>query len=109
MRLFGISSVIGGLSLMMVAGSAQALPAAKAPDTSAERSNLEQVHWRRYRHCHWRYGYRRCHGGYAYRPYGYSYGYGYPYYRRPYYSYGYSPGFSLYIGPRYRGYRRSWW
>jgi hypothetical protein len=36
-------------------------------------TSLQQVHYRPYRHCHWRHGYRRCHGGYGYR-YGYGYG-----------------------------------
>lgn len=132
MRLLRTCAISGALALSLAAG-AQALPATKAlaPGVSGN-SAVEPVHYRPYRHCHWRYGYRRCHGGYyggyGYRPY-YSYGYGYPYYgysrpyysygygypyygySRPYYSYQYSPGVSFYVGPRYGhyGYRRSWW
>lgn len=33
---------------------------------------VQKIHWRRHRHCHWRHGERRCHGRYArYRPYHY--------------------------------------
>jgi len=37
-------------------------------------SSLQRVHWRGFRHCHWRHGWRRCHGGYhhyGYYPYRY--------------------------------------
>lgn len=54
------------------------------PAVNVERSALQQVDWRPYRHCHRRYGRRWCHGG---RRYGY---------------YGYNPGFSIYVGPRHR-------
>ena len=46
----------------------------------------EKVHWRRYRHCHRRWGHRRCHGP------------------RRYYR-GWGPGIYLHIGPRHRGHR----
>jgi len=67
-------------------GTANAAPigvAAKAVST-ADQSNLQQVHYRRYKHRHYR----------KYR--GHRYGY-YRGYRRP--------GVSIYIGPRY-GYGR---
>jgi len=37
-----------------------------APTDIAASGIAEQVHWRGYRHCHWRGGYRRCHGGQYY-------------------------------------------
>jgi hypothetical protein len=54
-------------------------------------TGIENVHLRRYRHCHGPRGNRWCHGPH------YGYGY-YPYY---------GPGINLYFGPsyRYRGYR----
>jgi len=106
MRLRTTSAIFGAIAALGFAtGGAQALPASKALDPGASGTAVEKVnhrwnhrcHWSPYRgyHCYWTH-YR------PYRPY-YSYGYGYPYY-----SYGYSPGFSLYVGPRYR-YRRGWW
>ncbi|MGE0025331.1 MAG: hypothetical protein AB7S70_17050 [Hyphomicrobium sp.] len=72
-------------------GTANAAPIgapAKAVST-ADQSNLQQVHYRRYKHRHYRH----------YRKYrGHRYGY-YRGYRRP--------GVSIYIGPRY-GHRRYW-
>ena len=85
---------------MMAAGTALALagllamPASAAPagmaglnSAVATQPAAEKVHWRPYRHCHWRRGFRRCHGGVAY--------YG-----------GYGPGVQLYIGPSRRGHRQ---
>jgi hypothetical protein len=56
-----------------------------------DNAGVEQVHWRRYRHCHRRWGRRRCHGGRHYRGYRYWGG----------------PGIHLYIGKghRHRGHR----
>jgi hypothetical protein len=55
----GVSLMPNGASAALL--SAPAALASKAPD------GIEQVHWRRYRHCHPRRGY--CHGGRAYRRY----------------------------------------
>jgi hypothetical protein len=33
-------------------------------------SSATKVHWRRYRHCHYRHGRRRCHGQRHYRSFG---------------------------------------
>jgi len=58
--------------------SSQALPAGPISESVQEgRSTLvDTVHWRRWRHCHWRHGWRRCHGYRGYRSgyYGYRYG-----------------------------------
>src|SRR5262245_32578228 len=69
------------------------VPAGAAPigglkqDVTAADRQIDAVHYRDWRHCHWRQGYRYCHGGYVrpYRDYDYYYD-DYPYY------YGY-PGF----------------
>ena len=55
-----------------------ASPASAAPSglgtlkeaTATVDSSATKVHWRRYRHCHWRHGHRRCHGRSHYRSYG---------------------------------------
>ena len=85
----GVAAMTGGAS-----AAPSGLEGAKSPNVST--SIAEKVHWRRYRHCHWRRGYRRCHGHRYYRRWG-------------------GPGFSLYIGPRhrygrhrYRGWRWGW-
>lgn len=64
------------------APSGQALALPKGELASA--TGVVQVHWRGYRHCHWRHGWRRCHGGY----------YGY-----------YGPGVYLHFGHRHRFHR----
>jgi hypothetical protein len=50
-------------------------------------SSATKVHWRRYRHCHWRHGRRHCHG------------------RRHYRSYGWGPSFGIYFGSGKRHHR----
>lgn len=105
MKLRTMWAIAGAVALAAMAGSAQALPSAKAVDPGVSgTTGVEKVHYRPYRHCHWFRGYRRCHGGqysYGYDPYYSSYDY-------PYYSYGYSPGFSLFLGGgrHHRGHRR---
>lgn len=53
--------------------------------TSATKPHVngisQEVHYRDFRHCHWRHGHRWCHGGYRY-----------------YNDYGYSPGIVLRFG-----------
>src|SRR5687768_10404744 len=71
---------------------------ATVPDRAAtDNPLLDKVHWRGWRHCHWRHGWRRCHGDYAY------YG-GYPYYYG-----GWGPGIHLRFGHhrhfRHHGFR----
>ena len=54
---------------------------------------VQKVNWRRYRHCHRRYGRRRCHGRRHAR----------------YYRYGLLPGVGIYIGRRHHHYRHHRW
>jgi hypothetical protein len=74
----------GALSALLFAGvtSVGATPAGTALDglKKAAPTQVDTVHWRRWRHCHRRWGWR-CRG-YRYYGYGYRY-YGYPYYYRP--------------------------
>jgi len=51
-------------AVMCTGGAAQATPAALIQvKPKLDSSGLAQVHWRGYRHCHWRHGDRWCHGG----------------------------------------------
>jgi len=43
--------------------SATAAPLATAPRLDASSATVTNVHWRKWRHCHWRFGERYCHGG----------------------------------------------
>jgi hypothetical protein len=91
------------IATMCAGGLMAAAPASAAPlgaaglletATSTERG-VSKVHYRRYRHCHRRYGRRRCHGRRHYRR-----GYGID-----------LPGVSLYFGERrrHRHHRRRRW
>lgn len=88
-----LAATLAAASLSL-GGTANAAPVGaigKAISTD-QSTSLQQVHYRRYRHCHRnRYGRRWCHGGYR---------------RHGYYGYGYGPGVSLYIGPRYGHHHR---
>jgi hypothetical protein len=102
LTMMALSAVVLGLA--GAAGTpASAAPignVATLPDRTVTGANplLDKVHWRRYRHCHWRHGWRRCHGGYRRHYRHYSYG-GYPYY------YG-GPGIHFrFGGHRHRHYR----
>lgn len=51
-------SIAGAMSLLVVAGTAQAAPASGLLDTlrtagQQAGSQMESVHWRRHRNCHW--------------------------------------------------------
>ncbi len=86
-----VAAAFAAVTSLSFAGSANALPAVPNGVNVDQSSQLEQVHYRGYRHCHWRHGHRHCHGGRAYR------------------SYGYTPGVSIYIGKGKRhgyGHRR---
>ena len=63
----------------------------------AAPTQVDTVHWRRWRHCHRRWGWR-CHG---YR----HYGYGYRYYGSPYY---YRPGIVFGFGGFRRHHHHHW-
>lgn len=81
-----VAAVLAASSLSF-SGAANAAPV--GPKTvNVEHSQLEQVHYRGYRHCHGPRWNRHCHGGRAYRSYGYG-----------------SPGVSIYIGKRGYGHR----
>ncbi len=88
-----LAATLAAASLSL-GGNANAAPVGaigKAVSTE-QTNNLQQVHYRSYRHCHrGKYGRRWCHSGY--RRYGY-------------YDYGYQPGFSIYIGPRFGHHHR---
>ena len=89
MRGLAISCAAVAMGLAaLVAGPANAAPAGLDVLESATAASpaAKKVHWRGYRHCHWRWGHRRCHGA------------------RHYYR-GRGPGIHLYIGPRHRGHR----
>ena len=103
------SLVVGAaLATFMLAGapSSQAMPAGANSKSVQHGSStlVDTVHWRRWRHCHWRHGWRRCHGYGGYRRYGYGYGPGY---------YGYRWGGPAIVlgfgGHRHRGWRRGRW
>lgn len=85
------------LLTMAVALSASAAPISgdvlNEAVAGADRQ-LQAVHYRGWRHCHWRHGRRHCHGRYA-RAYRYN-DYGYNPYRYGYY--GFYPGISLGFG-----------
>ncbi len=83
LTMMALSAVVLGLA-GAAATPASAAPignVAALPDRTVTGANplLEPVHWRRWRHCHWRHGWRRCHGGYRRHYRHYYYG-GYPYY-----------------------------
>lgn len=85
---------LGAVVVAMALGWGVAMPASANPvgpgaATAAKvaAGQVETVHFRRWRHCHRRYGRRWCHG------------------RRYYSPYYYGPGISLYFGPRFGHHR----
>lgn len=68
---------VAALQFGGTAANAGPVVAGFAKSTVVDRAELQQVHYRPYRHCHWRWGRRYCHGGYR-------------------------PGVGLYFGPGYR-------
>jgi hypothetical protein len=100
------ASLVVGAALVtfILAGtpSSQAMPAGPISKSVQQGSStlLDTVHWRRWRHCHWRAGWRRCHGYRGYRRYGYGH-------------YGYRWGGPSIVlgfgGHRHRGWRRGRW
>ena len=57
------AAACAGLVLTMAPAMATAAPLSTAPAIGNEASNVSNVHWRSWRHCHWRHGERFCHGG----------------------------------------------
>jgi hypothetical protein len=72
------AAVLGGwLAWTGLAAPASAAPLAAGALAAATQSStglIAEVHYRPYRHCHWRYGRRWCHGPHYYGGWG---GYGY--------------------------------
>lgn len=72
-----VSALVAAAAVIGLAGSASAGPVSSGAlmnGLSNTSSLAEQVHYRPFRHCHWRRGIRRCHSGYGYygpRRYGY--------------------------------------
>jgi len=101
-----LATVITAIGLGLMAFlPAQAAPLQAVPKaaTSQSADAIENVGYRRH-HRHKRYwSYAPRHYGYG-NYYGYGPRYGYPRHRS-YGIYGGFPGFSLHIGPRYRGHR----
>ena len=79
---FGAAALLA--MMITVPASAAPISGGMLKDVTAADRQIDAVHYRDWRHCHWRGGYRYCHGGYDY-----DYGYDYPYY------YGY-PGYSVF-------------
>lgn len=58
---FGLlAGTFGGL---IAAAPASALPKGPVSSETGAASIVDNVHWRGWRHCHWRHGERFCHGG----------------------------------------------
>lgn len=83
MRKTLLAAAVGGLLMAMgLSGPASAAPvgagALAAATERAAPGGVETVHYRPYRHCHWRYGRRWCHGPhFGYYGYGFGPGWGY--------------------------------
>jgi hypothetical protein len=57
------TAAVAGLILGAAATGTSAAPLSSAPNIAGQSSGVETVHWRSWRHCHWRNGERFCHGG----------------------------------------------
>ena len=62
LRLSGTAMAIS-LSTVLATSTNAAPLAPSRPAVAPESSGVQNVHWRGYRHCHWRDGERWCHGG----------------------------------------------
>jgi len=71
----GLSMAVG-VSVPVSAAPVGTGALAAATERAAPAGGLETVHYRPYRHCHWRYGRRWCHGPHYYGYYGYGPGWG---------------------------------
>jgi len=87
-RTLTIVAALGFAGLMASPASAAPSGLGTLKGATAFDSSATKVHWRRYRHCHRRYGRRRCHGGR----------------RGDYYDYGW-PSFGIYFGTGHRHHR----
>jgi len=78
-----IAAIVGAAALHIGGAGAMAAPMAGfGTSVVVDGAALEQVHWRPYRHCHWRWGRRYCHGAY------------------------HRPGVRLFYGPRHHRHHR---
>ncbi len=98
-----LSCTFAAIAALVWSGPASALsPAGMANTVNASDVALEQIHYRNWRHCHWRDGERFCHrGGRHYNRYN----------GERFYGYGTSPGIYLRFGggQRHHGYNRNRW
>lgn len=82
MTWWGVLTIAAALSVApLMASPASATPTALGSVKAARAggaSATTPVHWRRYRHCHWRHGRRVCHGRRHHRRYYYDGWYGLP-------------------------------
>jgi hypothetical protein len=85
-RVLTIVAALGFTGLMASPASAAPSGLGTLKGATTFDSSATKVHWRRYRHCHWRHGRRHCHG------------------RRHYDDYGW-PSFGIYFGTGHRHHR----
>jgi hypothetical protein len=67
MQKFFVAALVAGGVVLAPNGASAALLSGPAALANNAPEGIEQVHWRRYRHCHPRRGF--CHGRLAYRRY----------------------------------------
>lgn len=58
-----MAAAFAGIVFVIAPTAASAAPLATAPPLAGQSSDVENIHWRGWRHCHWRHGDRFCHGG----------------------------------------------
>lgn len=61
-RSLALAAAAAGLMAVAAPTGATAAPISTAPRLDVPGGAMN-VHWRGWRHCHWRYGERYCHGG----------------------------------------------
>jgi hypothetical protein len=72
MRSLVQATAVAGLLFVAAPVAVNAAPLTTAPQmNTSDGGAVQNVHWRSWRHCHWRHGERWCHGGGGNRYYGY--------------------------------------